>query len=525
MLRTFLGRCHRDGVAVAMLGTLSFAVVAFCHAGISRSAEVKPPNIVLILADDLGWSDLGCYGNALIDTPHLDRLAQQGLRFTQAYAAAPICSASRASILTGKTPARLGFEFVTKSESSFQDVAAPLRAPPYTLNLPLAETTIAEALATANYKTAFFGKWHLNQHYQRYLGWSPTHGPKNQGFQIAEEDFGMHPYSYWSDRSERDFLKLDSGEYPADSLTQRASGFLHAEHSKPFFLMVSHFFVHTPVHTRIGWLKQDYERRFAEAMENGATPLAKGKSAADKWSHYAAMVTTLDHQVGQLLHAIDTAGLRESTIVIFTSDNGGHPEYAGNAPLRGSKWNLYEGGIRVPMIARWPGRIRRGATSDAIVTGTDLFPTLVALGTGADVVGASEIDGRSIAATWRENADADARDLADSATKESDRELVWHFPYYHPESQFAKAPAKIGVHDGVTSQTRPHSVLRAGAWKLIHFYESGRDELYHLDSDLAEQNDRSESDRDVAVRMRATLLDRLDQMGARLPVPNPHWQD
>ena len=464
----------------------------------SLADDQTQPNILFVLADDLGWHDLGCYGNTSFDTPHLDRLASEGLRFIQGYAPAPICSASRASLLTGKTPARLGFEFVTKAEPGFQPVLAPLRAPPFTLELPLAEVTIAEALGEAGYQTAFFGKWHVSRHYQRYLGWSPTHGPRAQGFDVAEEDFGCHPYSYWNDKSKRDFLELADGEFPVDSMTQRAIKFLRSRHERPFFLMVSHFFVHTPVHSRIKWLHDrclskipaDHPRRKALA-------------------HYGAMVTTLDHFVGQLLSALEESGLAESTLVVFTSDNGGHPNYAGNAPLRGSKWNLYEGGIRVPFLVRWPGRIAPGATCGAVVTGTDLFPTFAEIG-GARLP--EDLDGRSLVAVLKKP----------TSTPEA-REFLWHFPYYHPERGFDKAPRAIGIDDGFTSQTRPHSVLRSEPWKLMHFYEDGREELYHVPSDCSEQTDLHDANADVVTKLRKDLDAVLDACNARLPTSNPDW--
>ena len=441
------------------------------------------PNIILILADDLGGSDLACYGHPFIETQHLDKLASEGKRFTQAYAPAPICSASRASILTGKTPARLGFEFVTKDKPGGQTLDVPLRTPPFTMELPLEETTIAESLSAAGYETAFFGKWHLNRHHNRYLGWSPTHGPKAQGFQIAEEDFGSHPYSY----KKREFVPVKEGEFHPDSMNERAIQFLHKPHEKPFFLMVSHFYVHTPIHTRARRIHDHY-------LEKIPLDHPRRKQLA----HYAAMVTTLDHLVGELLAALKESGHAEETLVVFTSDNGGHPEFAGNAPLRGSKWNLYEGGIRVPFLMRWPGKIKADTVSDAPVTGTDLLPTF------AEAAGAKlpvDLDGASILGEPKE-----------------DRPLIWHFPYYHPEKGFNKAPAKIGVNDGYTSQTRPHSVLRSGPWKLIHFYENkDADELYHLPTDPSESKNRVLLDPETALELRQKLTTILREQKARLP--------
>ncbi|QDV65182.1 Arylsulfatase [Crateriforma conspicua] len=467
--------------------------------GIGVETTHASDNVLLILADDLGWADLGCYGNPWFETPHLDRLASEGVRFTQAYSAAPICSASRASLLTGKSTARLGFEFVTKDRPGYQPVVAPLRAPPFTLDLPLREVTVAECLRDAGYETAFFGKWHLNRHHERYLGWSPTHGPAKQGFQVAEEDFGCHPYSYYSDHAKRGWVEIPDGEFPVDSMTRRAIGFLKKPHAGPFFLMVSHFYVHTPVHTRVKWL---YDRCLAKIPE--------GHPRREALANYGAMVTTLDHHVGELLAALDASGHADTTLVVFTSDNGGHPEYAGNAPLRGSKWNLYEGGIRVPFLARWPGKTPPGETSAAMVTGTDLFPTFAEVGK-ASLPG--NLDGQSVVPVFL-NPESSLQPMP----------VVWHFPYYHPERRFAKTPRAIGIDDGYTSQTRPHSAMRSGSWKLMHFYEDGRDELYHLPTDLSEQTERSQSDPAMAKQFRADLEHALKQRKARMPIPHPDWQ-
>ncbi|MEC5126223.1 sulfatase [Verrucomicrobiales bacterium BCK34] len=460
-----------------------FFAALFLNAAIPARANSRP-NILFILADDLSWSDIGCYGNPWFETPHLDRLASQGARFTQAYSAAPICSASRASILTGKTPAQLGFEFVTKPDPGFQTVNAPLRAPRFTLNLPLEETTIAEALGEAAYETAFFGKWHLNQHYQRYLGWSPTHGPKAQGFSVAGEDFGSHPYSYWNQKEKRTFLDLKKGEFVKDGLTERAIRFLKQDHEKPFFLMVSHFYVHDPIHTRVKWLHDHYFEK-----------IPADHPRREILAHYGAMVTSLDHYVGQLLDALDKAGLADSTYVTFTSDNGGHPNYAGNAPLRGSKWNLYEGGIRVPMLVRWRGKVIADSIVDEPVSGVELFSTF-----------------QSLAETGKRPA-------------LSGDDHYWHFPYYHPEKKFESAPAEIGIDDGVTSQTRPHSAIRRGNWKLVQFYENLNVELYDLTTDPYEQSDLSGTNAEKTAELRDALNEHLEKAGARLPTKNPDYKE
>jgi uncharacterized sulfatase len=468
------------------LFVLSCGILLWGSAPVFSAAS---PNLVLILADDLAWSDVGCYGHPWHETPHIDQLANEGMKFTRGYAPAPICSASRASILTGKTTARLNFEFVTKNEAGFQNIEGEtsLKAPPFTLNLPLEEKTIPEYLNDLGYQTAFFGKWHLNQHHQRYLGWSPTHGPKSQGFQIAEEDFGSHPYS-WGKQTPKEIVT--KGQFPDDSMIDRASNYLKQKHDQPFFLMVSMFHVHTPVKTECQWLLDKYERS-----------IPSDSPARKRRVTYAAFVETLDHYVGNLLTAIDAANLAEETLVVFLSDNGGHPEYATNAPLRGSKWNLYEGGIRVPFVMRWPGQIKPGTQSETPVIGYDLLPTFVKLAGGS----ANKVDGIDISAVFK-NSDQDL-----------DRSLIWHFPYYHPERGYKHAIDEIGIGDFAVSKTHPQSAIMQGDHKLLYFYEQPREELYDLSDDRGEQNSLTKSRPAVSNKLRDQLLQQLRDQDARFP--------
>lgn len=455
----------------------------------NECVSAAPPNIVFILADDLAWSDLGCYGHAYHETPNLDKLSEQGLRFNNAYASAPICSASRASLLTGKTPARLGFEFVTKDSAIHQklDAEVPLLTPRYTLNLPLDEITIAERLRQVGYQTAFFGKWHLNQHYQRYLGWSPTHGPKAQGFEVAVEDFGSHPYA-WGKKSPSEIDQ--PGKFVDDTMVGRVTEFIKQKHARPYFVMASHFYVHTPVRTPYRWLLDKYDAK-----------IPPDSPARERRLRYAAFVETLDHLVGQIVTAVNESDDPQDTLILFTSDNGGHPEYTANGPLRGSKWNLYEGGVRVPMIVRWPDQIAKGTTTEFPWVGYDLHPSLAELAG----VTAEGLDGMCLISTLSEK------------TLLPERSLYWHFPYYHPEKGFAKAPEGIGVNDFVTSRTRPQSAIRRGQYKLIHFYEDNHNELYDLAKDLSEQTNLIDSHPKLAAELSADLRNYLVEVDARLP--------
>ena len=472
---------------------VSHVLLALLTIASTSAQEVRGagPNIVFILVDDLGWRDVGCYGGNLAETPRLDRLAAEGMRFTDAYAPAPICSASRAALLTGRSPARLHFEFVTKPKDSRPPVRR-LKPPAYTRDLPLEEITIPEALKSAGYFSGFFGKWHLNEHHGRYLGWSPTHGPLQQGFDVAVESFGSHPYAGKKGNPHPERFAV--GQFPPDAMTQHALQFLEEHKDRRFFLMVSHFYVHTPVRAPTKWLLDKYKARTQEA----------GPGDPVKRAHYGAFVETLDYYVGQVLDALERLGLAKSTLVVFTSDNGGHPVYCANAPLRGSKWNLYEAGIRVPLIVRWPGHVPEGSLCHVPVIGTDLLPTFCAV-TGASLP-ARRLDGQSLATLLQGN----------GAGKEQ-RAIVWHFPYYHPEKGYEEAKADIGINDFTVSRTTPQSAIRIGAQKLLHFYEDRRAELYDLRQDLSEQHDLSLSQPAMAQRLKNALMAELRSAGARFP--------
>jgi arylsulfatase A len=474
-----------------------FLVFTLLAASSHVAAQTSRPNIVVILADDLGWRDLKCDGNPWHDTPNLDRLAREGTRFNSAYAAAPICSASRVALLTGRSPARLGFEFVVKEPSAKKPDEHPLALPAYPFNLPLEETTLGEVLGGAGYVTGYFGKWHVSQHNGGYLNWSTTHGPLQQGFVEGVQEFGSHSYGD-AGRSAAEKSPLPPGEYGRDALTDKAVGFLRAQRgtSKPFLLFLSHYYVHTPIRSRATWLAEKYAQR----LPAGSDP---------RRAVYAAMVEILDHHVGEVLRALDDLGMTQNTLVVFTSDNGGHPEFSANAPLRGSKWNVYEGGVRVPWIVRWPGKVPAGATSDGRFIGTDLMPTLVAAA-GVPMPRGVTLDGRDVLPLWR--GEVAAKAVA------RDRALVWHFPFYHPETGFASSKPEIGIEDFAVSQTRPQSAIRIGDWKLIHFYEGNRDELYRLTTDPSEKTDLAAKEPAKARELRQRLDAYLNETNARLPV-------
>lgn len=477
-------------MAGRLLAFVGFSALAILSRGVAAEASDRP-NIVFILADDLGVHDLGSYGSEWHQTPYLDRLGQEGMRFTQAYAPAPICSASRSAILTGRSPARLQFEFVTKLPGTKVIGDHPLAIPSYPLNLALDEITLGELLGSAGYRTGFYGKWHVSAHNGGYLNWSDTHGPLQQGFAEGNQEFGGHPYGDVS-RSPPEMTPLPPGDFGPDALTDHAIDFMRRHRTEPFFLYLSHYYVHTPIGSRAAW---------AVAANRAELPA----SAEPDRATYAAMVETLDALVGRVLHELDKLGLAENTLVVFTSDNGGHPQYAVNGPVRGSKWNLYEGGLRVPFMVRWPGRVRAGSVSAAPIIGTDLFPTFAAVA-GTALPGSVPLDGVNLLPLWEER-----------GAVQRPEPMVWHFPFYHPETGFADALAEIGINDFAVSRTYPQSAIRSGDFKLVHFYEDDRDELYDLTVDPSEQHDLSLEQSERTAELRRQLDHYLSRVNARLP--------
>ncbi len=438
------------------------------------------PNIVFILVDDLSWSDVGAYGSRYCETPHLDHFARESLRFTNGYCPAPICSASRAAVLTGQSPARLHFEFVSKPRNAPLPSGKKLIQPSHVQDLPLSATTFSEALKSTGYATGCVGKWHLTQRNDRYLGYGRTHGPAQQGFDYAAEDRGAHPYSY----QDREFAAFEPGQYPTDATTENAIRFLKRNRDRPFLLYFSNYFPHRPVHTRCRWLYEKYRDKATDGRSEGRIM-------------YGAFVETMDHYLGQFFRALDDLGLSETTFVVFLSDNGGHPADTSNLPLRGCKWTLYEGGVRVPFMIRWPGIVEPASTCEVPVTGTDLFPTFCELA-GAEADPAVPLDGTSLLPLLK----GKREDLGRNS-------LYWHFPYYHPPRGY--------------EGTKPCSSIRKGNLKLIHFYEDSRNELYDLSNDLGEQRDLSGKWPERTQELERDLFTYLKSVEARLPRADPSY--
>ena len=447
----------------------------------ARAAEAKT-NVVLILIDDLGWKDLGCYGSQYYRTPNIDRLADEGLRFTDGYAACNVCSPTRAAILTGKYPARLLLTQWLPS-GRWSRTRHKMREGRYVSNLPLEEVTIAEALREANYRTGFMGKWHL--------GTETYYYPEHQGFDvnIAGRDYGA-PGSYfypfkgsWRIPTTGQTLHKQTplpgkiGDYLVDRLAEEAERFIRDSADQPFFLMLSHYAVHAPLQG-----KPDKVGRYAKTAKQDR----QGKP------DYAAMVESVDDSVGRVLQTLRQLNIEDRTLVIFTSDNGGFAKATNNGPLRANKGSNYEGGIRVPVIIKWPGKTKPGSVSRVPVISTDFYPTILAA-TGLKLRPHQHVDGRNLVPVLTGGS--------------LDREAIfWHYPHYnrHPHSF-------------------PSGVIRAGDWKLIEAYETGQLSLYNLANDLGETTDVSSTQPAKLAELHAMLKAWKERVGADPMRPNPEF--
>ena len=344
-------------------------------------------NIVFLLTDDLGWTDVGCYGSRYYETPNIDQLAGQGMKFTDAYAACCVCSPTRASILTGKYPGRLHITHAIPIRGDLR-LKGPLPLIPanYTKNLPLEEVTIAEALKHAGYVSASIGKWHVC--------WDKGFYPEDQGFDLNVGGNNMgnpgnyfYPYQgIWRMTPKHPLIRWNAlpdgrpGEYLTDRLTDEAVAFINKNKNRSFFLYLSHYAVHTPLQAK---------RRITAKYKK------KPKTKHHKNPTYAAMIESVDQSVGRVMKKLDELGIADRTVVFFTSDNGGHGRITSAHPLRGNKGNFYEGGIRVPLIVKWPGTVKPGAECHVPVISTDFYPTILAMA-GVPLRPRQHVDGENM---------------------------------------------------------------------------------------------------------------------------------
>jgi len=450
--------------------------------GISYGSEPARPNIILFLIDDLGWKDLACQGSTYYQTPNIDRLAAEGVRFTDAYAACAVCSPSRAAVLTGKYPARL--LLTNWLPDGRWNPKAKLREGRFLRGLPVEELTLAEALREGGYRTANIGKWHL--------GSEPFSLPEHHGFDVniggnAHGAPGSYFFPYAGDwkipaTGQRAVWNVlpdgKDGEYLTDRLTDEAVKFIHASKDKPFFIYFPHYGVHTPLQAKPKAIAK-YER-MPEAERQGKP-------------EYAAMVESIDDSVGRVMATLKELKLDENTVIVFTSDNGGFYNATSNSPLRANKGAYYEGGIRVPLIVKWPGVTKSGLVVNEHVTSTDLYPTCLAAAS-LPAIPNQHVDGVNLQPA-----------LAGTGSL-PDRALFWHFPHYneHPSSV-------------------PSSVIRKGDWKLIETFDPEGIELYNLASDLSEINNLAATETAKVDELRRELDIWRKDVDAEMMRPNSDY--
>jgi arylsulfatase A-like enzyme len=497
-----------DRDPLVFIWTSLIVTLLFCGNITSLCAAQQPPNIVLFLVDDLGWSDLHCYGSRFYETPYIDDLAKNGVRFTQAYAACHVCSPTRASILTGKYPARLHLTDWLPGRKDHP--IHKLLAPTFEQQLPHKEITLAEALKEHGYRTAHVGKWHLGEE---------PFGPTSQGFdiQIPRWNKGWPKTGFHSPFG-LDGLEDKPGYYLTDRLTDEAEEFIEANRDKPIFLYLSHFAVHDPIHGREDWVKHyeanlksmessDGAKYVLEGNPDDPSPLTRSelteKLNQPEWSGYkvlpqrtvkikqqqdnvefAAMVSAMDESLGRIVAKLKSMQLDENTIIVFFSDNGGmsaanfgNPNRVvgknqldtaystSNLPLRGAKGWLYEGGIRVPMIVKLPKASVKDFDCHEPVISNDLYPTILELA-GLPARPEQHCDGVSLAG------------LLNGTKQTLDRDaLYWHFPHYS--------------NHGMQS---PGAAIRSGDYKLLEYFENETVQLFNLKDDIGEQHDLSDSE-------------------------------
>lgn len=464
---------------------------------------MQRPNMVLVLVDDLGWRDLGCFGSPFYETPHLDRLAQQAMRFTDAYAAAPVCSPTRASILTGKYPARVGVTDWIDSAGETHPARGRVIDAPYIKHLPRREHNLAHALRDAGYQTWHVGKWHLggDEHLPEHQGFDRNVGGANVG-----SPGGNGYFSPWSVPGLED-AAVPEGTHLDDYLTEQAIELIRRRDAdRPFFLNLWPYLVHTPIEGKAEQIEKYRAKARALGLDR-ENPLEEGEHfPCEHKRHlrvtrrrcqsdptYASMVQTLDANIGALRAALEAEGIADDTVIVFTSDNGGLATAEGsptcNAPLNEGKGWMYEGGNREPTIVHWPGVTAPDSICTAPITSPDFYPTLLEIA-GVDPLPEQHVDGVSFAPALR-----------GEPTERGP--IFWHYPHY-------------GNQGGT-----PGCAVREGDYKLIEFFEDGRIELYDLRNDIGESHDISRQQPQRAAQMRARLQQWLAEVEAKFPEPNP----
>ncbi|MDA3963536.1 MAG: sulfatase [Planctomycetota bacterium] len=456
------------------------------------------PNIIFILIDDMGWMDIGCQGSSFYETPNIDRLRAQGMQFTDAYASCPVCSPTRASVLTGKYPATVGITNYIPGAA-----VGKLLAVPYFRELPRSETTVATALKRHGYRTFHVGKWHLG---------GEGHTPQDFGFDVnvAGCDWGAPRKGYFSPWQLPGYPDGVEGEYLTDHISDRAVELIDDAGDDPYFMYLSHYAVHTPIQApahliakykakaaRLGLDKVQIfeEGEFHPCISKQEQRVKRRLVQSDPG--YAAMVENLDANIGKVMAAVERSSRSDDTIIIFTSDNGGLATSEGsptsNAPLAEGKGWMYEGGTREPMLVRWPKVVSAGSNCDVPVTSTDFFPTFLEAA-GAPLMPEQHCDGVSILSLFEGKA---------ALEREA---IFWHYPHYSNQGG------------------SPGCSVRAGDWKLIEFFEDSKLELYNLRDDISEERDRAADKPELVKNLHAKLIAWRESVEAKIPPVNEHYE-
>lgn len=449
------------------LGSIFFALLLPIAVA---AATTKAPNVIVMLIDDLGQTDVGCYGSKYHETPHIDKLAADGMRFTQASSACTVCSPTRAALLTGKYPARLR---ITDWIAGHGRPKAKLLPPEnWNLKLPLEEQSLAELFKTKSYATVLIGKWHLG---------GPEFFPEKQGFD--QNIGGTHrgePPSYFSPYGIPTLTDGPKGEFLTDREAAEACKFIEANQEKPFFIYLPHHAVHTPIMGK----KDVIEKYTAKAAQHPSDPQRNAK--------YAALVESVDDSVGTIRAKLEELKLWDNTVIIFTSDNGGMSlwKVTANLGLRAGKGSAYEGGTRVPFIIRWPGKTQPGSLCHVPIITPDILPTLAS---GCGLPLPKDVDGVNLLP------------LIEGKGKLDRDAIFWHYPHYHP--------------GGAT----PYSAIRKGDHKLIHFFEDHLDELYNLKADPEEKTNLAATQPELARQLRQELEVWWKHTSAQMPRQNPNY--
>ncbi len=464
---------------------------------------MKKTNFIFILIDDLGWKDISCYGSSFYETPNLDRLAAEGMRFTDAYAACPVCSPTRASILSGKYPASVGITDWIDGESKTHPAMGKLIDSPYIKHLPLSEKSLARALKEGGYNTWHVGKWHLG--YKDYY-------PERHGFDvnIGGCSWGMPNNGYFSPWGIENLEDGPKGEYLTDRLTDEAIALIRNNDGKPFFLNLWYYSVHIPIQAKQEHISR-YEKKAHSMGLDQIQPFEEGDFFPCKHKKdlriirrlvqsdpvYAAMIHSLDENIGRILEVLEETGQEEETVVMFTSDNGGLATAEGsptcNSPLSEGKGWMYEGGTREPLIVKWPEMTQPGSICSVPVTSPDFYPTMLEMA-GLDPIPEQHSDGISFMRHLK-----GAEELERGA-------IYWHYPHY-------------GNQGGT-----PGASLRMGNYKLIQFFETGNLELYNLRDDIAEETNLADRMPELVKRMQSMLSEWQNRVEAKFPEPNPNFK-